>query len=65
MTPLTELSSARTASLPSATIASLWKTLKFVSDPAGLTNDQVNSILPILEEEARARELRQIRYLLQ
>ena len=57
MTPLTELSSAR--------IASLWETLKFVSNPAELTSAQANSILPVFEEEARARELRQIRYLLQ
>ena len=64
MTPLIEIPSARTASLSSARTASLWKTLKFVSDCTALTHEQAQSILPILEEEARARELRQIRYLL-
>jgi DNA replication protein DnaC len=48
MTPLTEL----------------WKTLKFVSDPGALSPDQIQTILPILENEARAKEIRQIHYLL-
>ena len=48
MTPLTEL----------------WKTLKFASDYTELSNEQIQAILPLLQEEARARELKQIRYLL-
>ena len=43
----------------------LWKILKFVSDPPELTQEQIQIILPILEEEARMRELKQIHYLLQ
>jgi len=43
----------------------LWKTLKFVSDPPDLTPEEIQTILPILEEEAHARETKQIRYLLQ
>jgi DNA replication protein DnaC len=57
MTRLTELSSeTRTAAL--------WRILKFVTDPGGLTPDQIQTILPILEDEARAREAKQIHYLL-
>lgn len=56
MTPLTELPSERTASL--------WKTLKFVSDCTALTHEQAQVIVPILQEEARAREIKQIHYLL-
>lgn len=43
----------------------LWKLLKFVSDPSAMTPSQAESILPILEQEAETRKLRQIRYLLQ
>ena len=46
-------------------LAELLNRLKFVSDPSGLMSPaQMETILPILEEEARARELKQIRYLL-
>ncbi|PIR00218.1 MAG: hypothetical protein COV66_07745 [Nitrospinae bacterium CG11_big_fil_rev_8_21_14_0_20_45_15] len=45
-------------------LTELWKLLKFVSDPGGLTPDQIQTILPILEDEARARKLKQIHYLL-
>jgi DNA replication protein DnaC len=50
--------------LPSARIALLWKILKFVSDPATLSPETVRILLPVLEEEVRARRLRQIHYLL-
>ena len=53
-----------TEELPSARAAALWKILKFVSDPPALMPEEIQRILPILEEEARSRELRQIRYLL-
>jgi len=43
----------------------LWKILKFVTDPSGLTPEAIQTILPLLEEEAGARELKRIRYLLQ
>ena len=42
-----------------------WKTLKFVSDPATLTREQIEILLPVLREEAKARETKRIRYLLQ
>lgn len=42
----------------------LFKILKFVTDPCGLTPEAAQTILPILEDEARARELKQIHYLL-
>src|SRR3989338_7716647 len=45
-------------------LTELWKILKFVTDPGGLTPEAVQTILPVLEEEVRARRLRQIRYLL-
>lgn len=54
----------RLTELPPAGIASLWTILKFVTDPGGLTPDQIQMILPILEDEARARERKQIHYLL-
>lgn len=43
----------------------LWKLLKFVSDPSGLTEETRQALLPVLEEELEARRTRQIRYLLQ
>lgn len=46
-------------------LTEVWKILKFISDPSGLAPSQIDSILPILEEEARAREIKHIRYLLQ
>lgn len=45
-------------------LTELWKILKFVSDPTELAPDQIQTILPLLEEEARARRIRQIHYLL-
>lgn len=45
-------------------LTELWTILKFVTDPCRLTPDQIQTILPILEDEARARELKQIHYLL-
>lgn len=45
-------------------LTELWKILKFVSDPSPLAPEAIQTILPILEDEARARELRQIHYLL-
>ena len=45
-------------------LTELWKILKFVTDPGGLTPEAVQTILPVLEEEVRARRLRQIHYLL-
>jgi DNA replication protein DnaC len=49
MTPLTEL----------------WKALKLSSDCTELSNEQVQILLPILQAEAQAREIKQIHYLLQ
>jgi len=43
----------------------LWKLLKWVSDPSGLTDQTREALLPVLEEEFEARRARQIRYLLQ
>ena len=45
-------------------LTELWTLLKFITDPSGLTPDQIQTILPILEDEARARERKQIHYLL-
>lgn len=45
-------------------LTELWEILKFVTDPSALTPDQIQTIVPILEDEARARELKQIHYLL-
>lgn len=42
----------------------LWKTCKFVSDFNALSEEQKNSLGPILEEEKRARDIKRIRYLL-
>ena len=39
--------------------------MKFASDCTALTSEQAQLILPVLREEAQARELKQIRYLLQ
>ena len=46
-------------------LTELWKLLKFASDPSGLTPAQIESLLPVLEEEANQRKLKQIRYFLQ
>ena len=46
-------------------IRELWNRLKFISDPSKLTEEEVKAIMPILKEEASAREIRRIRSLLQ
>ena len=46
-------------------IQETWKQLKFVSDCSSLTPEQTKTILPILQEETQAREVKRIRYLLQ
>jgi DNA replication protein DnaC len=43
----------------------IWNELKFVSDCAGLTEDEIKIIMPILKDEASAREVKRIRHLLQ
>ena len=39
--------------------------LKFASDCSSLTEEQIKTILPVLKEEATAREVKRMRYLLQ
>ena len=46
-------------------LTELWKLLKFVSDPPTLAPEETKILAPILEAEVRAREIKQIRYLLQ
>ena len=46
-------------------IHQIWEQLKFVSDCSSLTEEQIKTIVPILKEEATAREIKRIRYLLQ
>lgn len=46
-------------------IKQIWEQLKFVSDYSSLTEDQIKAIFPILKDEAIARELKRMRYLLQ
>ncbi len=46
-------------------IKQIWEQLKFVSDRSSLTEDQIKLILPILEEEVSAKEVKRIKYLLQ
>lgn len=41
-----------------------WDHLKFISDPSSLTPHQIKTILPVLEEEARLRDIRRVQYLL-
>lgn len=43
----------------------LWQKLKFVSDPSSLTEEESRILLPVLEHEADAKSVKQIRYLLQ
>ena len=45
-------------------IHELWKQLKFVSDANGLNEESAKTILPLLEAECKAREIKHIRYLL-
>ena len=46
-------------------IQQIWEKLKFVSDCSALTGEQIKTILPILKEEALAKEVKRMRYLLQ
>ena len=46
-------------------IQQIWEKLKFVSDCSALTEEQIKTILPILKEEALAKEVKRMRYLLQ
>ena len=46
-------------------IRQIWDEIKFISDCSSLTEEQIKAITPILEDEASAREVRRIRYLLQ
>ena len=54
-----------TEELPSATIAPLWKHLRFISDPPTLAPEETKILVPLLEAEVQSREIKQIRYLLQ
>ncbi len=46
-------------------IQEIWDQLKFVSDCASLTPEQIKTILPVLKEEALARDVKRISCLLQ
>ena len=46
-------------------IHKIWQQLKFVSDCSSLTEEEIKIIVPILKEEASAKEVKRIRYLLQ
>jgi len=46
-------------------IRQIWNELRFVSDCSSLTEEQIKTIIPILKDEASAREVKRIRYLLQ
>ena len=46
-------------------LTELWKILKFVSDPPTFAPEETQILAPILEAEVQAREIKQIRYLLQ
>ena len=46
-------------------ICQIWNQLKFVSDCSSLTEEQIKTVIPILKDEASAREVKRIRYLLQ
>jgi len=46
-------------------IRQIWNELRFVSDCSSLTEEQIKIIIPILKDEASAREVKRIRYLLQ
>jgi len=45
-------------------IHQIWNELRFVSDCSSLTEEQIKTIIPILKDEASAREVKRIRYLL-
>lgn len=42
----------------------LWKQLKFSSDMTGLSEETSRSILPVLEGELKAREIKRMKHLL-
>lgn len=46
-------------------VKEVWEQLKFISDPSSLTTDEIKVLLPVLKEEAAAREVKRVRYLLQ
>ncbi len=46
-------------------IQQIWNQLKFISDCSTLTPQQIKTILPVLSEEALARDVKRINYLLQ
>ena len=46
-------------------IQQIWNQLKFISDCSTLTPHQIETILPVLEEEAQDRDVKRISYLLQ
>ncbi len=46
-------------------IQKIWGQINFVSDCSSLSEDQIKTIFLILKEEASAREIKRIRYLLQ
>ena len=45
-------------------VKQLWEQLKFHSDPSCLTENEIKVLLPLLKQEASARELRRVQYLL-
>jgi DNA replication protein DnaC len=45
-------------------IQTVWNQLKFVTDVSALTKDQIKTILPILKDEAAARDVKRINTLL-
>ena len=45
-------------------IQKIWAQLKFASECSNLTDDQMKIILPLLEQEANARDIRKIRQLI-
>jgi DNA replication protein DnaC len=45
-------------------IQKTWNQLKFVSDCSSLSEEQIKMILPVLDEEAQARDVKRINYLL-
>ena len=46
-------------------IQQIWNQLKFISDCSTLTPQQIETIFPVLKEEAQARDIKRISYLLQ
>src|SRR3989338_2045321 len=46
-------------------VKELWEQLKFISDTSSLTQEEIKALLPVLKQEAVAREAKRVRYLLQ